>query len=560
MNAKSILYVIIICLFSSITFNVMAQDIDVEKLTKAKKFNWSGSIGANANFYGVNGIDNRSNPFYWSLNGNTNFTILETFNIPFSFTVGKYQSSFTKPFMQLGISPKYKWATLHLGARSLTFNSYTLAGHVFNGAGIELTPKKWRFAAMYGRLREAIELDTTTGGFKIPSFKRIGYGAKIGYGTNENFIDVILFAAKDNVNSIEGWKDSTMAEQLLNKDLMPAKNLVFGISAQQLLFKKLQLSIETGLSLYNNTPLDSSVNKNPSTYKKNINWAGKISLAYNLDKFNIRGDYERILPDYITMGSYFINNDLENITISPSGILKEGKIVFNTSFGIQKNNLTGKKTETTKRFISSANISYNPNPNWGVDANYNNFFINQLPSTLPLNESVRIKQLNQTFSITPRYTVIADTTALHNFSLSANYQNVNDRNVLTKAFGNMNSWVMNANHISTFTQKNVSINTGINYNNIKTSQFVNEQYGITAGYNRSFFENMVNVNTNINYNLSKIDGNSDGNIININSSASYQLKSKHSFNLSLNICKTTSKAFNNFTEASGSLSYVYIIK
>ncbi len=179
-----------------------AQNFDVEQIPKAKKIDWTGSIGATTTGYTVSGIPNRSNPFTWSLNANVNVSILEVLDLPFSFIVGKYQTQFTKPYLQFGISPRYKWATLHLGNANLSFNPYTLSGHSFAGVGVELNPKNFRFAAMYGKRNAAVEVDTTISNTKIPSFKRMGYGAKNGYGTADNFINLIYFHAKDDVNSI----------------------------------------------------------------------------------------------------------------------------------------------------------------------------------------------------------------------------------------------------------------------------------------------------------------------------------------------------------------------
>ncbi|HZF65325.1 MAG TPA: hypothetical protein VEZ55_12595, partial [Chitinophagaceae bacterium] len=98
-----------------------AQVIDIEKLPKAKPFDWNGSIGANTTIYSVKGIENRSNPFSWNIHGNVNAKIMETLDLPFAFSINKFQSSFSKPNLQFGITPKYKWAMLHLGHRNLTF-------------------------------------------------------------------------------------------------------------------------------------------------------------------------------------------------------------------------------------------------------------------------------------------------------------------------------------------------------------------------------------------------------------------------------------------------------
>ena len=43
---------------------------------------------------------------------------------------------------------------------SMNFSQYTLANHIFTGAGVELTPKNFKFSAMYGQLKKAVEFST----------------------------------------------------------------------------------------------------------------------------------------------------------------------------------------------------------------------------------------------------------------------------------------------------------------------------------------------------------------------------------------------------------------
>jgi hypothetical protein len=85
----------------------------------------------------------------------------------------------------------------------MTFSNYTLSGHVFLGGGVELTPGKWRIAAMYGRLKKAVsvgELDSLQ--YDNIAYKRMGYGLKVGYDDNGNSISANIFTAKDDPNSV----------------------------------------------------------------------------------------------------------------------------------------------------------------------------------------------------------------------------------------------------------------------------------------------------------------------------------------------------------------------
>ena len=76
--------------------------------------------------------------------------------MPFSLTWYNHskKGSFYQPFNQFGISPTYKWLKVHLGYRNLTFSEFTLSGYTFLGAGVEATPGKFRFGAVYGKFNQ----------------------------------------------------------------------------------------------------------------------------------------------------------------------------------------------------------------------------------------------------------------------------------------------------------------------------------------------------------------------------------------------------------------------
>ncbi len=274
----------------------------------------------------------------------------------------------------------------------------------------------------------------------------------------------------------------------------------------------------------------------------------------------LRADYERVMPEYVSLGSYFFTTDIENFTFSPSGSFDSSKGNYSLLLGLQKNNLAKTKTETTKRFIGSANVSYNPNEKWGLNLVYNNFSLKQEQGTELIKDSARLRQVNQTFTFSPTYSLTKDSVATHSLSFTANYNDLNDRNIITRKFTNMKAMMLSLNHSASFLQHNNSISSGLNYNQIKTALSKNNQYGASLGYTQSLLEQTLNANVGVNYNLSYVDAIKDGNIITGSATGSYQLKNKHSFSFNASLIKSNSNQFESYTELTGSLSYVYRLK
>jgi hypothetical protein len=86
--------------------------------------------------YSVNGIEARRQPFTWTLNGAPTLTVLGV-QMPFQFLFGNFENRFYQPFNQYGISPRYKWLTVHAGYRNVNFQPYTMAGYRLLGGGID---------------------------------------------------------------------------------------------------------------------------------------------------------------------------------------------------------------------------------------------------------------------------------------------------------------------------------------------------------------------------------------------------------------------------------------
>ncbi|MEM6320861.1 MAG: hypothetical protein AAF960_24560, partial [Bacteroidota bacterium] len=224
-------------------------------------FRMNAGLGLNMRSYSAFGIENRQDPFFYSINASTNIQIYKL-NLPFSLMVTAKNTTSSLPnlrqfvdafkdqaasyrnrFVRVGASPYYKWMKLHVGHRNMRFSPLTMDNLTFFGAGVELNPGKVRVAAMRGRLAQAEPIDLSLLEPNLPVFRRTGWGVKLGYGDQDNFADFIVFNAKDDLNSIE-------LIPTLEQEVAAAENLVVGLNLQRTLFEKFLVKLEVAGSAF----------------------------------------------------------------------------------------------------------------------------------------------------------------------------------------------------------------------------------------------------------------------------------------------------------------------
>lgn len=538
MNTKHITFSIIAGWLLIGSTSLRAQQ--VEQMIHAKPVVLSGSLDATAIVYQANGIADRYIPFNYVISGAPVISVYG-WQIPFSITLGKQQSSFTQPFNQFGMSPSYKWITIHAGYRNLNFSPFTLAGYTFLGGAIELTPGKFRFAAMYGQFNKATSLDTAQSlYFSNFSYRRTGMAVKIGYGTQNSFIDLIALKAKDDANSIKSGK------QLIDSlGISPAEDLVVGYNMRVGIWKQ-HLSFESNgaISLYTNdinspSIQDSSFDKGVKSLNSiasvktssELYGAVEAAIRYKTRHFSVRLQYRHIDPGYQSMGAYFLNNDLENYTIAPSFTILKNKLRFSGSLGIQHDDLSNNKRAQSKKIIGSSNLSAEITQRFGVDLSFSNYSINQTVKTIRFADSLKVVESNRQFSFTPRY-VIAGATISHTVLFSANISQAIELNpARTDSLdGDINTDNYILNYQLGFTQKAASVFISLNYTQMKSAVLTDGNMGATVGGTKSWNKGKVTLSLNGSYLLSKRDE-QKGTIIAGSMQARYNFYKKHAFHL-----------------------------
>ncbi len=516
-----------------------------------------GSIGAGTQLYNAFGIEDRNVSPMWNIYGSAVVSIYNRYTLPFSFTIGRYGIDGSYPtFKQLGFSPTYKWITVHLGWRNMMFSKYTLGGQTFLGVGVELKPGIFRFSAMKGRFRKPLNYDSNKKySNKLPVYKREGYAFKVGVGSAESFFDVIFFKGKDDPESVDK----------LNQDSLPTpgENAVFGINSKLRINDHIRIFTEAAGSLYTRDVNASEIENNLSINAKKvftprlssrINYAFKAGVSFSQSLWNIGISYEKIMPEYASMGAYYFKDDIERINISPTLILFNNKLRFSGSFGLQRNNLLGVKRETTKNIIGRGNISYQMNEVFGINASFNSFNLKQEDGNSVLNDTFRVAQINSSYSIAPYWNWVKDSTLVQSVTASANFQNLNDRNPFTREFTDMSTWFVNSTYVRSLPIKGINMNIGANYNIIMLSEYTAIRFGGTLGSGILSKDEKWGLNASTTFNLSSIDHLSDGFVLSGNTSMTYNLTKKRSLTFSASVLWNNSQKFDNYTEIIANLN------
>lgn len=402
---------LLLVFFSFLAFVLTAQDL--ERLDWDRPVRLTSGLGLQTTFYRVSEIPYRRQPFNWSLSG-TPVLHIYGLSLPFSFYVSNQQLGFQQPFNQFGISPTYKWATVHLGYSSVRFSDYTLAGRRFLGVGTELNPGKLRLGFIYGRFQKAVEQDsivratpeTYLGGVPNGAFARKGYAAKLGFGTERSYVDLIYMQAADDSTSL--------VTPLSLEELKPEKNTAVGIRHRIGSKSGVYWESDAALSFYtrdvNGEPADSSDIPaflyrlfNPKLSSQ-IFYAANTRVGYDSKTVKTLLRYRRISRDFRTMGAYYFQTDLEEVAVQLGSSLFKRKVQWRGNLGLQRNNLSENRAHTTRRVIASLYTGVQVSPRLRSDIVYSNFGITQRPQH-PWVDSIRIDQVLENWQVSANYAI-----------------------------------------------------------------------------------------------------------------------------------------------------------
>jgi hypothetical protein len=516
-----------------------AQNVDLENFYKPN-FKITGGINANAIFYSSNRSNSRK-PFTYLLSGNLNVSAF-TFSMPVSYSITNQGNNlgYTMPFdfNRFCLMPKYKWVKGYIGDVSMSFSPYTLNGSPFRGVGLELTPRgSFKVSLMGGQLLKRVS--ASEGLDSIPVYQRMGYGVKIGYDKEKYKVGWIGFYAKDI------YQNETLIYD--EKGVTPMENWVNSLSFNTSIVKNLDFNIEYALSVFTDdsraTRLSGGGFRNKIfSVKENTSFQKAInsSFIYSIQKSKLGLVYERIDPNYRTLGSLYFSNDLENVAMTFSRPFYKDNINVTASLGYQRDDLVSQNKQNTKRIVGSMNLNYRVSDRINFSGTYSNFStytnknLNQFdlinnPNIMP-SDTLNYRQLSQNATANLTYAFGKKKNQNLNFNYNISGQANEQAGIIRRGQASM---IQNYNlaHSISFVSK-MGLNSSLNYTKNTVSRLDNSSLGASVSISKKILAEKMNINFGMLYNNTESKFNSSS-VFGVKLNNSYTLLKKHNFALNI---------------------------
>jgi len=552
---KSITFAILLLAYATCAAQEIRLDGIKDNFSKKNWLKVSGGVSASGTCYYTNGTSYNTDKASYFLNGNVNFRICNLVNLPFSIHLTNTGSNYKYPTLpnRFSLHPSYKWATAHIGDVSMTFSPYTLSGHQFTGAGVELTPGKFKIAAMFGRMQRAVEY-TPENDIVQAAYKRMGCGAMFGYEADRFRVNTSLFTAQDDETSLQ-WQPDSLG-------IRPQENLCANLELSVKVIKNLRLYGEYAISLMKP---DTRADSLSSIHHYN---AYKVGVDYTFLKNTIGISYERIDPDYQTLGAYYFNNDMENITVNFATVLFKDKLNFSANVGLQNDDVKNQKESKTHNFVGSANITYTPCQKLSLNASYTNFqtheniksqfdYINQYAPTENL-DTLNFTQLSHNANLSIMWNIKQSDSQNQNLNVNVSYQIADDKYGSTQTPDTRSVFTNSSvSHTVSFVPSKTNLTSSVNFTQNNITDNNTYTVGPTMSVSTKFAKETLTLSASLSYNIALADKEIERNIANSRLGISYILAKKHTFALS-GICQYQDRKEKSGTcNANATLSYNY---
>ncbi|MEX1238495.1 MAG: hypothetical protein WEB30_02225 [Cyclobacteriaceae bacterium] len=552
--------------------NIPLAAQDLHSIGREKPLSFAGGISVNQIFYASSGIASRRDPYSYFASGNFNLA-LYGWSVPLSFNFSNQSATFSQPFNQYSLHPAWKWITAHVGYTSMSFSPYTVNGHVFRGGGIALAPEgNWKVSALYGRFLKAAEVDTTGSTSRLPSFQRNGYALKATLGNGRNFIDLIIFRAADEQNSVAPLPDSL--------GITPQQNLVLSVAGGKTFFKHLLLKAEFAASaITKDTRADKTDHEHPLSkaaaffqprLSSSYYQAFKTSLDYQHEGLLIGLAYERIDPEYRTLGAYYFNNDLENITLNISGGLLKGKMNIAASTGSQRDNLDKTKVSSMRRIVGSVHVNYIPSERLNVAASYSSFqtYTNIRPQFQAINQltpydnldTLTFTQISTNVTLSGMFTFSGRETKKQNVNVNLSWQEAADVQGQVEDHTGTAFYNLNAGYSINLIPQNMSAALTLSATVNDGPHVHTRIVGPNASISKSFFNRKLRTTLSSSWNNTYTNGEKINTVINARMNGALAIRNKHNINLSavmVNRAIEKETHGSGFTEFTATVGYSY---
>lgn len=490
---------------------------ELKKKVKDDTLKIEGSLKIHAGFRPY--AYNDAKPFEYRINANVQLSY-RGLNIPLQYNLSNGRSLYRlsgpniaiPKLNNLGISPKYKWAKVHLGMRTMSFNKYTYDNMRFQGFGTEIQPGKFLLKYFTGKLFQSSLQDLQySNNLNLP-FARKAWGLMSGYKSKTAEYSFILFKAKDEYNNL---RDSIKLQQV-----KPKANTAVGLLLRQQLFEKFNITYETSVSAVTydlqseriNILTHTTVYNMLGLYEKKASskyaYAQKLSATMDISESSQVGvNFEKITKDYKSLGSLIFDHNFEAYTVQYSSTYFK-TLNISSEIGFRKDGIDQESSLSGSRVIGNISTSYSPTERIQISSSYSNFKTVERNYLQTINsiqfDSLQLALVNNNFNFSTNYILGEAKKSILTFMFS----NQTSKRIQTDSLINRSNL---KNHLFTtsFTssKEKWTFNSTITF--LKTTSDKNLTFGIIPNLSVTFKpKEKMDVRSNITFNYMKANNQS----------------------------------------------------
>jgi hypothetical protein len=337
----------------------------------------SGSLSSSLQTNAIRGLAARADAF--SLRAHANLLIRYMgIKAPLALAWSDGNATYRLPsYRLLGLSPTYKWISLHVGDRSMAISNYSLSNHNIRGLGVELKPGHWFLGILGGRIQSFRPEDADAIQSQAATYERHGWGAKAGYDDGKRRLAVHAFQARDRGQlSIDSLSMAVLGP--------PKENMIVGMQWRQALSKHLFVETEAARSMLTRDAESPEVSDRGTDLglvrwrsSTGIHNAWSAKLAYRPRKGHYQFVYEHIDPGYQSLGALFFNNDLQRASLGIQHPIKNDRIQLDAKIGMEKNGLRPRAGNQQQRLVSALALAAKISDKTNLSGSWSNFSLTQ---------------------------------------------------------------------------------------------------------------------------------------------------------------------------------------
>lgn len=422
------LFIIILFVFWGFELSYAQETIGE---TDIETYSYSGSIGLQTHAYTTTQDVNRRQPLGALLTANIDFSILG-FESGADIRYSTDDNEFRQSLNRFNFFGSWKWVTLSAGDVNPGYGNYALSGTTIRGGELNLSPGNMFIDLAAGRVNRAV-FDFSTNRARRPTYERWLYAFQIGVGNSHrsNF-SLSAFYSKDNRDSVPDTSNITNYRPGLLSP--PAENLAVTPKFQVSVFEEsFKMGAETTVSAFTRDQRSPELSADESDIPSfltdlfsprsstRFSYAGLAHTEFGFDVFQMRAQYERIMPGYKSLGMREMRDDQHTITLTPAFQFFDQQWTLDGEFSLSEDNLLGSRISKQTRQNINLNTNVQVSESVNLGGGYTRF--ESHTSSNNSESEGQHRQLSQVFQFFPSFSIINGSTT-HNFSITGIYQDM----------------------------------------------------------------------------------------------------------------------------------------